>query len=95
MKTIALDAPTFGFVVGTRVMLAVGIGLLLAHKLTDAQRRALGAALVGVGAVSTIPALMAVRRSLTGSNGTGSHVERDERLIGATRFPRKGDDNFD
>jgi hypothetical protein len=95
MKTIALDAPTFGFVVGTRVMLAAGVGLLLAHKLSDPQRRALGAALVAVGAASSIPALMAVRRSLKGSNGASSRVERDERLIGATRFPRKGDDNFE
>jgi hypothetical protein len=65
MKTIALDAPTFGFVVGTRVMLAAGVGLLLAHKLSETHRRAVGAALVAVGVVSTIPALMAVRRSLT------------------------------
>jgi hypothetical protein len=38
----------------------VGIGLLLADKLTDNERRAAGWALVGVGALTTVPLAMDV-----------------------------------
>ena len=48
------------FVVGTRAALAAGVALLIAGKLSDRQRRMIGATLVAVGAVTTVPALMAV-----------------------------------
>jgi hypothetical protein len=63
MRDIVLSPPKFGFVVATRAALALGVGLLVANRLDDEKRRAVGAALVTVGAVSTIPALMLVRRS--------------------------------
>jgi hypothetical protein len=94
MKTIALDPRIFGFIVGTRAMLAAGAGLLLAERLPPLQRRAVGAALVAVGVVTTIPAVIAVRRGFTSSTRAAG-VYRDEQLIGATRFPRKGDDHFE
>jgi hypothetical protein len=52
---------------------------------------------VAIGAATTIPAAMSVIRSVRRSKRTemSSAVDRDERLVGATRFPRKGDDNFD
>jgi hypothetical protein len=56
MRTITLPLPLLGFVVATRAALGVGIGLLLAERLSGEQRRALGLTLVGVGAVTTIPA---------------------------------------
>lgn len=46
--------------VGTRVALGVGIGLLLSTRLDDDQRKAAGWALVIVGAVTTIPLAMDV-----------------------------------
>ena len=49
MKTMALDAPVFAFVVATRAALAGGVGLLLSERLSAERRRALGAALVAVG----------------------------------------------
>jgi hypothetical protein len=55
MKNVMLSLPTFGFVVGTRAALAAGIGLLLAGRLTDSQRRKLGLTLLSVGAATTIP----------------------------------------
>ena len=52
----------FGFVVATRAALGAGIGLLLANRLPEARRRALGLTLVSIGAATTIPAAMAVFR---------------------------------
>ena len=94
MKSVILNLPTLGFVIGTRAALAAGIGLLVSDKLPARQRRVIGTALVAVGAVTTIPAAMSIVRSVRRSNRSGrrSTVRRDKRLIGATRFPRKGDD---
>lgn len=93
MKTAALELPTLAFVVATRAALAAGVGLLASGLLTPRQRRSVGAALVGVGVATTIPA---VRKVLQGirrfGSSRGTPVERDSRLIGTTRFPRKGDD---
>jgi hypothetical protein len=65
MKRINLNLPTFGFVVASRAALGVGIGLLLAGRLPESRRRAAGLGLILAGAATTIPALMAVRGSLT------------------------------
>jgi hypothetical protein len=95
MKTMVRDLPTFAFVVGIRAALAGGLALLVAGTFTANRRRAIGAALVAVGTATTIPAAIAVVRGLRGSRQRGlpSGVECDERLIGATRYPRKGDDD--
>jgi multisubunit Na+/H+ antiporter MnhB subunit len=94
MNTLLLDVPDFGFIVGTRVALAAGIGLLAANNLPEERRRAIGTALVAVGVITTIPAVMSVMRGLRRSRRAGAEtgIGFDERLIGATRFPRKGDD---
>ena len=63
MNKLVLSLPIFGFVVGTRAALGVGIGLLLSGKLTEPQRRAVGVTLVAIGVATTIPAAMAVFRS--------------------------------
>lgn len=62
MNNVVLNFPTFGFVVATRAMLGVGIGLLLAEKLPADKRRAVAIALIGIGAATTIPAAAAVFR---------------------------------
>ena len=67
MNKLALSVPTFGFVVGTRMALAVGVGLLLSSRLTESQRRAVGLTLVALGAATTIPAAMAVFSSQRGA----------------------------
>jgi len=96
MKSVVLNLPTFAFVVSTRAALGAGIGLLLADRLSANRRRQVGATLVAVGAATTIPAVMSIRRSFRRSRARGgsSSVDRDERLIGATRFPRKGNDDI-
>jgi hypothetical protein len=64
MKSLELNLPTLGFVVLTRGMLGVGIGLLLSARMSPERRTAIGLTLLGIGAATTIPALMAVRRGL-------------------------------
>jgi hypothetical protein len=68
MNKLALSVPTLGFVVGTRVALAVGVGLLLSSRLSDSQRRAAGVTLVAIGVATTIPAAMAVFRNQRGTS---------------------------
>ena len=94
MKTVLLNLPTCGFLVGTRAALGVGIGLLVAERLPTERRRAIGATLIAMGAATTVPSAMSLIRGIRRSKqkGMSSSVECDERLIGATRFPRKGDD---
>ena len=62
MKQLVLNVPTFGAAVATRAALGVGIGLLLANRMSPDRRRAVGLALVGFGAATTIPVLRAVLR---------------------------------
>ena len=60
MRHPELTFPEVMFIVGTRAALAAGVALLVSDKLSRSQRRAMGAALVAVGAVTTIPAAMAL-----------------------------------
>lgn len=74
MKERLLTMPELILIAGTRVALGVGIGLLLADKLTDNERRAAGWALVGVGALTTVPLAM---------NVLGKAVTPEHGLIGS------------
>jgi hypothetical protein len=101
MKQVVVDIPTFAFVITTRAALAAGLGLLLSDKLSVNRRRGIGAALLAVGAVTTIPAALSIKRRISNASDAGSRkrddqlgVNHDDRLIGATRFPRKGNDDF-
>ncbi len=55
MNEAHLDLPELAILVGTRAVLGVGLGLLLADRLPEAQRKAVGWSLVLMGAVITIP----------------------------------------
>jgi hypothetical protein len=94
MKSVLLPLPSFAFVVVTRAVLAAGVGLLVSGKLPAGRRRAIGATLIGIGAATTVPAVVTLLRGVRRSQREVPGVARDERLIGATRFPRKGDDDF-
>jgi len=67
MRKLILSPPLLGFVVGTRAALAFGVGLLLAGRIPEARRKALGLTLVALGATTTIPAAMKVFGSRTPS----------------------------
>ena len=59
-KERALTIPDIMLIAGTRVALGVGLGLLLGDKLDREARRGAGWALLGVGALTTIPIVMGV-----------------------------------
>jgi hypothetical protein len=60
MQTFELDPSTLIFVVGTRVALGLGVGLLLADRIPPERRRMLALTLIGLGAATTIPAARSV-----------------------------------
>jgi hypothetical protein len=59
-RSLVLSPRLFGFVVGTRAVLGFGLGLLLGDRIPRSRRKALGLTLVAIGAVTTIPAAVAV-----------------------------------
>lgn len=52
-RTVSL--PELGLIAGTRVALGAGIALLLADRMNEDQRRAVGWTLLAVGALTTAP----------------------------------------
>ena len=60
MKERMLTIPELFLIAGTRVALGIGIGLLIADKFTNHERKAAGWALVGMGALTTVPIAMNV-----------------------------------
>ena len=94
MRTISVALPQFGFVVATRAMLGAGIALLISDRVPQAHKRTIATALVAIGALSTIPAAWWVSRGIRNQGSTDEHnpVRHDPRLVGATRYPRRGDD---
>lgn len=52
--------PEIVLIVGTRVALGVGVGLLIAGKLSSDARKGAGWALLAVGALTTVPLVAAV-----------------------------------
>lgn len=55
-----LTIPDLILIAGTRVILGVGVGLLLAGRLSNEQRRAAGLSLALVGGLTTIPLALGV-----------------------------------
>jgi hypothetical protein len=62
MNRILLTPPKLGLVVATRAALAFGVGLLVAPRLSKDRRERIGRSLIALGALTTIPALMLLRR---------------------------------
>lgn len=69
MKRLDLSFPEFGFIVATRAALGAGIGLLAAEKLRSRDRHRLGAALLAIGVLTTIPAAFLLFRQLGPTGG--------------------------
>jgi hypothetical protein len=55
MRSRTVTLPELGLIAGTRAALGAGVALLLADKLNDDQRRAVGWTLLAVGVLSTFP----------------------------------------
>ena len=62
IKDRRVTIPELMLIIGTRVALGIGIGLLIADFLTRDQRLGAGWALLAVGVLSTIPLAMEVLR---------------------------------
>jgi hypothetical protein len=60
VQILTLTPPRLAFIIGTRVALAAGLGLLLAGRLPDRARRRVGIGLVALGAITTYPAIRAI-----------------------------------
>lgn len=63
MRQIRLTIPQLIYIAATRGILGTGIGMLLAPRVPRRRRRKVGAALVTLGALSTIPVAIAAMRS--------------------------------
>ena len=55
MRETHLSLPQIAMIAGTRAMAGAGLGLLLADRLSDRPRKAVGWTLLVVGALSTVP----------------------------------------
>jgi hypothetical protein len=60
MREHRVTLPELALIAGTRGMLGAGIGLLLADRLDEGRRKAVGWTLLLVGALSTIPLALEV-----------------------------------
>jgi len=60
VKTYNVTVPEIGIVAATRGMAGAGIGLLVSQYLRPETRRAVGWTLLAVGALTTIPIVMAL-----------------------------------
>jgi hypothetical protein len=56
MKRISLTMPQLAFIVATRAALAAGFALLISRRMGTSQKNVAAAALVGLGAVTTVSA---------------------------------------
>jgi hypothetical protein len=60
MRETRITLPELVLIAGTRVALGFGLGLLLAPRFPEGERRGVGWTLLSVGALSTIPLALEV-----------------------------------
>ena len=74
-----ISTPELALVAGTRAALGVGVGLLVADRLSAEQRRAVGWTLVGIGVLSTIP----IAAAFFGRSASDSEAKANTRFAPA------------
>jgi hypothetical protein len=91
MRDTTITVPELALVAGTRAALGAGVGLLLADRLTDVQRRAVGWTLFLVGAITTIPLAFEVfgRRGLDALEGSAEPSGSEPWKRTGDRFSRE------
>ena len=55
MREATIRLRDLGLIAGTRVALGIGIGMVLADRVSQEQRKAIGWALVAFGILATVP----------------------------------------
>jgi hypothetical protein len=60
MISAELRLPELGLIAGTRGLLGAGVGLVVAGRLSDAQRKDIGWTLIAIGVLTTIPLALLV-----------------------------------
>jgi len=84
MRETRITLPELALIAGTRAALGAGLGLLLADRLPEGQRRAVGWTLLLVGALSTIPLAFEV----LGGRRLTALAEWPEPAVSGSRFER-------
>ena len=64
VKRVELPVPEIGILAVTRAMLGAGVGLMVAEKLSERQRRVIGRTLFLIGLLSTIPLVKDIARRM-------------------------------
>ena len=82
MKRLEVTLPEIGLIAGTRGMLGAGVGLLLADKINDDRRKAIGWTLFIIGALSTIPLAIEVLSKRQEVTETVSRAEPRFKKVG-------------
>ena len=72
MRELQLTMPELAMVAGTRAILGAGLGLLLADRLPEGQRKAVGWTLFLIGAVITVPLALEALGKGHGTSASGS-----------------------
>jgi hypothetical protein len=80
MKDTRISMPALILIAGTRAALGAGLGLLLADRLSQEQRRAVGWTLFLLGALSTIPLAFEVGSHRVTSQGGSDDKFRQGRV---------------
>ena len=81
MTKTQISLPELGLIASTRAALGAGIGLLLADRLSEEQRRAVGWTLLAFGAMTTVPLAFQVLGHREEDGGAGS----EEQAISVSR----------
>ncbi len=72
MREVQVSLPELALLAGTRAALGAGLGLLLADRLPEGQRKAVGWTLLLVGVVTTVPLAFEVLGKVRASGPTSS-----------------------
>ncbi|HET6658941.1 MAG TPA: hypothetical protein VFH16_03390 [Rubrobacter sp.] len=64
VKRVELSGPEIGILAVTRAMLGAGVGLMVADKLSERQRKVIGRTLFLIGVLSTIPLVKDIARRM-------------------------------
>jgi hypothetical protein len=82
MRETRVTLPELALIAGTRAALGAGLGLLLADRFAQDQRKAVGWTLLLIGALSTIPLAFEV----LGGRRLSAHEAWPEPALSGARF---------